>query len=441
VTANIEIFNSDGSKKMEGKNKNHENKQNEIHHGERLKKLIEDTEGMTINRFAELIKDEVSSPSTIYNLFKTETISQAKLCLFCSIFNVSPSYFGKPENYFSPPKEVIRRAGENRFISHNFTKQGKEGYPEFVKKYFGVFKNYTLKAQQSLYILDYLARREGIHLNDNLGVYHSENEVYLKELEDHIEKNCTSDFKYIRICQLPLNYQSLLKKNEQKGETVGYERIISNNIIPFEESVEFVVESLFPETFKHFCNCFEHFADHFQLYVIRPPLRLFSYYIVDEKYSISEYLRIDEKGIPLPDILFIDLNDETHPDPIAEELISNHMDDFRKLLQYNPVLGEKLITKDIFYASTMRRYQKVKNSLKQAEELYNDFKHKLEKKIATTSQELQSDLPSANKEADQNAETLEKLQFRQREAWLKREELRSILRNLSVKVDIIRSQF
>lgn len=310
-----------------------------IHHGKMLRGLL-DMHPMDIATFADLL--EVRSLSTVYKMFEEENIGKARLCLICTLFNVSPVYFKKPENYFEPLVERAAQIEENRLIAYNYSEGGRVNYTDFVQDYFKVFTEIATKAQKSFYILDYIGSKEGIPLKGNIGNYHNENQEFFRNLENHIKatSKINENFKYVRICQPPLNHKDKLKT--------------------FEERVEFLVESLFLETFEHFCYCYEKLEAQFKLYILPNPLRLFSYYIVDEQFSISEYLRFDEKGVALPDLLFVDKDESIAPNPVAKRLIDTHLADFHQLLKSNPLLGNKLIPKDTFYTCTLSCYRKTK---------------------------------------------------------------------------------
>jgi hypothetical protein len=339
-----------------------------VHHGKLLRQLLE-LHQLDVPSFFELLKDEISSISTVYKLLESEEISKARLCLFCAMFNVGPAYFHKPDDYFDPVAAPANKASSSdRLVLYNYIGERKSNYVEFVDAYFQAFANHILTAQRSIYILDYLASKSGVRLEDPIGYFHQANSAYFQKLQAHLSSG-SPRIDYRRVCQLPI------------GITIDYDGITDEETL-FQRKIEVVIESLFEETFEHFCYCYKYCNGHFKLYVVQHPVRLYSYYIADENCILSEYLRFDIKGLPVPDILFINKIGYSRQDSSAKFLIENYTQELRKLWEESTRLGRKQVTKDLFYLCTLKRAKAIEQELqtrqKELEIVEHNFTHLLE---------------------------------------------------------------
>ncbi|HMN89675.1 MAG TPA: hypothetical protein PKE68_06615 [Saprospiraceae bacterium] len=339
-----------------------------VHHGKLLRQLLEHHQ-LDVPSFFELLKDEISSISTVYKLLESEEISKARLCLFCAMFNVGPAYFHKPDNYFDPVAALANKANSSdRLVLYNYIGERKSNYVEFVDAYFQAFTNHMLTAQRSIYVLDYLASKSGVRLQDPIGYFHQANSTYFQKLQAHLTSG-SYPIDYRRVCQLPI------------GTIIDQDGITDEETL-FQRKIEVVIESLFEETFEHFCYCYKYCNDHFKLYVVQHPIRLYSYYIADENCILSKYFRFDIKGLPVPDILFINKIGYPRQDSSAKFLIENYTQELRKLWEESTRLGRKQVTKDLFYLCTLKRAKAIELELqtrqKELEIIENNFTRLLE---------------------------------------------------------------
>lgn len=336
----------------------------QYHHGQLLKQLLKER-NIEVPEFFELLKEEISSLSTVYKLLDSDTIGKARLCLICTLFGVSPTYFGKPADYFDPLPNAVGNQQNKRLVIYNYIKERKGNYSSFANEYFGAFVECIKKTAHSLYVLDYLANKYGLKLKDNIAYFHVQNKAYFETLQQHIDRRRDEhnkiQFDYRRICQLPLYAFP-------EGEEIAFER-----------KVEFVVESLFEETFEHFCWCYKNIGEEqFKLYVVQNPIRLYSYYIFDKQALVSEYLRFDMYGASIPDVLFVDRADEYTKDKTAQKLIDNYAEEFEKMEQETVLSKQKIIPKKTFFFSIAGRLARIQEKinvkmeeLQEKEEVYN----------------------------------------------------------------------
>jgi|GEM_PF-2699596 len=384
-------------------------------HGQLLKQLLKER-NIDIPEFFEILKDEISSLSTVYKLLDSEIISKARLCLICTLFGVSPTYFGKPADYFEPIANPLASQQDKRLVIYNYIKESKGNYNAFVDEYFEAFTKNALQAKENLYILDYLASKYGLKLRDNIAYFHVENKKYFETLQQYIQMQADEDnnikFDYRRICQLPLHAFSA------PGE------------VSFERKVEFVVESLFEETFEHICWCYMNLGDQFKFYVVQNPIRLYSYYIFDKEAIISEYLRFDMYGAPIPDILFIDRLNEPMRDKTADKLIDNYLEEFDKMQQETVLSKQKFIPKRSFFFCTASRLARIqekivdkKQELEKIRVEYNKLTDKFIKNLI---------MPTSEEKATQKS-----MQTTRHHLEKEIEELRLIEENLQIKRNIV----
>lgn len=395
------------------------------HHGHALKQLL-DLHKMEVAEFAQLMRDEISSLSTVYKLLESETISKARLCLICTLFNESPTWFGLPEDYFKPvvaPKQQEQK----RLVIHNYTKERDVKYDAFVRDYFKTFDEYMLRATKSIFVLDYIASKIGLSLKNNIGNYNGYNAAYFRKLEDHIQTQiaATGVFEYVRVLQLPLKAFS------------------HEDSVTLHEKVKFIVEALFKETFEHLWYAFHVFERHFKLYVIQNPVRLFSYYIADESYILSEYLRFDKYGTPIPDILFADSVNEPGGEAIAKPLIEAHVTDIRHLMQEKQLLQDqasaarKRISMEVFKYCTIARRNELQLELRQKEEDLKEKQQNIDELIVQRAIAIEKEVPDMTMPDEKQEYEL----IKQRDQLLlEYQRLQAIFQNMEAKVQIVLKQ-
>ncbi len=396
------------------------------HHGHALKQLL-DLHKMEVAELAQLLRDEISSLSTVYKLLESETISKARLCLICALFNESPTWFGLPEDYFNPVVAPKKQQEQKRLVIHNYTKERDLKYDVFVREYFKTFDEYMLRATKSIFVLDYIASKIGLSLKDNIGSYNDYNAAFFRKLEDHIQKQiaATNTFEYVRVFQLPLKAFS------------------HEDSVTLHEKVKFIVEALFKETFEHLWYAFHIFEKHFKVYVIQNPVRLFSYYIADESYILSEYLRFDKYGTPIPDILFADSVNEPGGEAIAKPLIEAHITDIRHLIQEKQLLQDqasaarKRISMEVFKYCTITRRNELQNEVRQIEDELKEKQKNIDELIVQRAIAIEKEVADMTMPDEKQEYEL----IKQRDQLLlEHQRLQAIFQNMEAKVQIVLKQ-
>lgn len=312
-------------------------------HGELLNQLLE-REGVSVAEFYTWLEDEVSSITTIYNMIKSDKITKARICLTCQLFDISPTYFGLPEDAFAPKRSTSKDDGQ--LIQYNYYEEPASDYRIFVDDIFNSFFKTLALAEKSLYVMDYTERRRGIS-GSKYGNYHERNAQFFTQVEEKLQKNPA--FNYIRILQAP------------------YHPVHFGTGFSFEQELEKMIGLLFEETFRHICHCFRNYENQFLLMLI-PPVRIFSYYIFDEETVISEYLRFDRHGIPAPNLLFNNKKAKNDLRSINNRLIQHYTDEINYYVKESEKPVSFKIDKFAFIKGTIQHGRTLKNELTKLEQ-------------------------------------------------------------------------
>ena len=180
----------------------------------------------------------------------------------------------------------------------------KDEFQKFTKTYFEKVISVLEKGQHYIYVLDYMAHHKPkkIYMDDNQSEVVDLSEQY-KRYYQTIEKVVKQrNLEYIRILQLPINPNNEKLKNREK------------------ENIEKALSVIFPETYQHIINM-KGYAD-FSLYILEKAIRPYCMAIIDDKYLICEYDRYNKKGEAFPDVLFINIaNNSVHNSDLNQFII------------------------------------------------------------------------------------------------------------------------
>jgi len=310
------------------------NHSSNVHHGELLREQLQQQNIDIPEFYRDHLKDEeFNSITSLYNLFKKKQFSKARIALLCQILNLSPVDFGKPANYIKP----ISSSRSGRLVTFNLMryKHEKDAYERFLKEEFYPFLEKRIaRARHSLKVLNYFTKRRVSEVQRKYQPYPKFRKLYFRRMENHFAERLRENphFRYKRLIQLPVN------------ETPGKD---------FEGRVIAIVEDLFHESFEHFLHCFHRLGDNFEVYVVQMPVRLFSFFIMDDQSLITQYYRIDKRGVAIPDMLFYNEGYE------AKKLVEIHLQDFNRLTEENPILGQRRITYDILRRTVFNLYNRL----------------------------------------------------------------------------------
>ncbi|MBI1227781.1 MAG: hypothetical protein GC192_21280 [Bacteroidetes bacterium] len=298
-------------------------------HGKLLDDFIKGN-NLTIERVADYL--EKSRPF-VYALIKKGKFSRSEMALVCTVFGLSPSFFGEDGLYFKTPYNQINRNYLADFICISSYQSDRDGLTDLIGKYFGIIADHFVQAERRVSIYDYLGRSRNALAS---AVYTGAQGEYFRKLEDSLRKNKEGGFKYERILALPKLYDN---HNNEALQGLG-------------EALVQAVRLLYKEAFFHLVRCFQEFDATFDLYCLGVPTRLYHYGIVDKKYLISAYDRHDESGTALPDLLFVekitDLEDTTDPVRTLLDVYDREVAKITSELGRSP---QRRVTKAIFIHS------------------------------------------------------------------------------------------
>ena len=324
-----------------------------MNHGEVLRQKLKE-KGI---KQSWLAKEMGISKGTLNSILKTASkggkenersaIPKYYLCLICSLTGLSPEDLGYSSTYF---KSKYSSNSTQEFIGYNSALSNKQNYNSFFDSYFRIMRKYILEeVTESIYLLDYVAREIGVDFKGNKDYYHKENSRYFNDLEQKLSAMAAKneEFKYTRIAQLPL---------ECSVET-------------FEQGVQKLIEILSLESFQHiwknFCSNYKAF---FSLYLLIKPIRLFSWWIVDEKKILSEYSFYDIRNIPIPNLLFMNTGDK-----ISKDLISCHLTDLNSVISRDKVGENKQVFKEHFSIATNERMKLLNSEVEEMEKVFDEL--------------------------------------------------------------------
>jgi len=232
------------------------------------------------------------------------------------------------QNYKRPNHYMVPEATNDTLDLCIFDINKKDDYrfnKIFADQYFEKLKKYTSIATESVMVLDYLShnKHNKIKLNKGKKVIHLSEEYddYYYLLEQVVKDQ---DIIYTRILQLPIDPQkSTFKDNYEKLNTK-------------------VLDLIFPQTFQHIKRMRSY--PNFKLYIINPPIRLYSIMNIDNKYLLSEYDRYNKEGEAQPDILFIDKIGKEGQNEKIKRLISTYETQIHSVLEKKkPIDIDKLV--------------------------------------------------------------------------------------------------
>lgn len=295
-----------------------------FHQGEILRNYLSKNK-IGVEEFSRMVS---KSRQTVYQLFQKNTFEKNDVALFCLLFNLTPSYFGLPEQYFdSPLSERSPQAPSApimdclAFGAKLFNgKATEEDYPKFLEQYFETLISHIEEADTSIFGFHYLNKNKNADW-----VAQSRYEDHLQRLYAAIESAMARrGVEYRRIFSLPFH-------EEEPASLAPWEKAYGAFMAK-------AFEHTFAPTFQHYLRCLRHNEQHstqhgrFYLYGVPVPPRPFSFWVIDSMVCITEYDRTLRHGISRPDVLFIDkINVQISGNDPVRILRDSYLKDFRDL--------------------------------------------------------------------------------------------------------------
>lgn len=286
-----------------------------MHHGNILKDLLK-SRGISKTKFAAFMG--ISRPSLNAKLEKL-TLNKNDLSLICHALKVNIDVFGLAQSHMVfDPTASENYDLQNLNVLFYPNKGTTDDYHDFVKSYFDELCKYTGRAERSIYALDYLAKGNfELEKKFKIMEYAKEHTRYFDFLEKNVlSKKKSKEFEYKRLAQLPLN--------------IGLP-VEDFNLEIRDDLIESIIENTLLETYKHILKCYESYNDIFSLYILKFPVRLYNYTIVDKKYLMTGYDRYGKKSFPALNLLFTDIATSSGSAHKVSNLIENYLDEFDSL--------------------------------------------------------------------------------------------------------------
>lgn len=367
------------------------------HDGQRLRKIM-DAKQVGIQEFADLYLQK--SKAVAYAFLRKAVFTREELAMVCYLFDCTAEEFDYEKSLLLTGANRMRLEGLFNNVAgfHSMALSDTEagGGKSFIDAYFKDLTDYTCKAEHTLRIFHYLSKNK----NQYRPNVHDHIKTYYAAVENRLAT--TTDIRYTRFFALPIQF------SEQSHEPAEG-RTAHLPAVPSEDQVlEKALEIMLPETIRHLAHCLDRFESRFSLYAIYIPPRLNSFTIVDDRYVISEYDRINRYRKVSHDLMFVDqINSVESNDPIAMLLKSNNRDLDNLTINVDsqlrpPVQLEKIL------AVILNKYQ-------QKEVELEDKKTELQDARAVVQGHLFNDI---------NMDTLEKLNAIKEQIALLEEELK-----------------
>lgn len=265
------------------------------HHGKKLKEFVKTNLEISIVEFGKRYLPH-KSRAAVFALFRKEQFSLSEICLFCQYFPYfSPSDFDQPKDIFVTPfNKNVNSQSMTTSVSLNAFARDKHGFWGFISEYYAHIINCLQEAKKYAMVYLYLGKVKGVPFP---GMIEKVREYY-HAMEKKVLEEEANGFSYTLVLALP--QQSPMMRPQT-----------------FEATVREIIRQMFFETFAHVARCFYEFERAFYLYALPSPSRLYSYHLLDEKYVISEYDRLNKDGAASNNLLFVNrIKPDVADDPI-----------------------------------------------------------------------------------------------------------------------------
>ncbi len=248
-------------------------------HGETLSTLLTER-GIDRRDFIHILVERGISDQTAKTFLKKETveIKAHYLSLICRLFGFVPEQFGHNSDVFTTKYSIAK---ETEMYSYNFKNEGDKEYRPYIENFFKAINEHLLVAHKKINICEYISRNKGFELRESSKYFHEQALRYYKLLE--VALSIKGSLRYNRIAQLPLGCE----------------------VTSFEAAVWVYLEEVNIDNLLHLCRCMYEFPYQCNFFIISKPYRTYTYYLVDDYLSMTEYYRFDKNGVSIPDTLFV----------------------------------------------------------------------------------------------------------------------------------------
>lgn len=286
--------------------RNEESPINGQHDGRRLREILKKL-NLSVHEFAERPFLDKSRPAA-YVLLRKAKFSREELALVCYLFNLEVTEFDYPYDYLWTPFNKNRLQERHNSVAAfhalaAYSEQEDTGANKFLKEYFIDLARFASQATKQLRIYHYLGKPPHQIKKFVLKQY----ETYYSQLEETLRLQ--PQLRYERFAALPIQ--------------------VVDGVNTYSNIEEKVIELLPLQTIRHISYCLKQFGDQFSFFAVGIPSRLNSFTLVDDKYVISEYDRLNRHKKASHDLMFVDrITQSIQSDPITGlwQVYSNDLD-------------------------------------------------------------------------------------------------------------------
>ncbi|MGX1927993.1 hypothetical protein [Flagellimonas sp. 2504JD4-2] len=282
-------------------------------------KQVFDKHKISVKKFSELTK--ISIPRVYAYLNKpADSFKDFEVAMLTNLLPVEPDFFGKNYDIF----EYRYQGMPDTLISYEQLKSDGiiNNYSEFLVKYFERLKKEISKAEESIVVLDYVGdnpytARKALLGNHNRSEFYIQYESFLREITRFVKRVAAKKEEsypaYIRILQCPIGK--------------------SYPTLDFEDKRNVVMDLSYNDMFQQLETLTsEGLNDFAEIYWIENAFRPYSSMIIDNKTVITEQVKYNLRGEPLPDMLFFDYVLPGGDNNIAKTLMQTYQIDIDSVM-------------------------------------------------------------------------------------------------------------
>ena len=261
------------------------------HDGQRLKQILQ-ARNIKVHHFAaDYWKKSVAMT---YSLLRKPEFSHEELAAICYLCRLDATDFGLPistlrtelnENTLQDQYNSV--AAFHAFSDHAVGKK----MSDFAAEYFHTLSHYSTQARNELRVYQYVGKQRRHIAEYAAGQY----ELLYDAIYDHWK--ATPGLQYQRCITLPIE--------------------LADFRLPLEQTLKLILELQVPATVFHQAKCLRNGDGRFGLFAVAVPVRLNSFTLVDQRYAISEYDRINRYGKMTHNLMFVDKIHNDIPDMLS----------------------------------------------------------------------------------------------------------------------------
>ncbi len=322
-------------------------------------KEVFDINKISVKKFSET--SGISAPRVYKYLNKPlNSFKNFEVAMLTNLLPIDAAFFGKDKALY----EYRDLNKKETLISYTQLKSSEKitHYSEFLQRYFDRLIEEVKKAKKSIVVLDYVgdnpyAAKKALKEDSDKNIYHDLYEAFLNEITKFVQR--VSSYKkidsypaYVRILQCPLGkaYPTL----------------------DFEDKRNVVLDLSFNDMFKQLESLTKKGLNKFaEIYWAKNAFRPYSAMIIDNKTIITEQVKFNLRGEPMPDMLFFDYANSFSNNKVGDILLQTYNADIENITsnsenlisRNDALIGLKLIVKayNDKVPQVRNEYQKKKN--------------------------------------------------------------------------------